>query len=389
MSRNSRTFKDVQENIDYEDPRFAYLKTCKEFNILPKASHIIGLQPSNIYTIYIYIYIYIGRDFNYSNKGLGHKSCKAVADSIKKFQIPMERVNFCNNQIRSIESNLLLSALTAHFSSITNLNFSNNRMGISGTKELGSKLKLMKCLKILNIESIMSGDEGAFYIFEGVKEINVNEIYMGKNGIGRSRQAVDMIDAFETYINLTRSLEVLDLCWNNLGGNIGKKFLLSLSYNRSLLKLDISYNVFGSGTGIMKGEAAINEIIEVLILNKTIEEIDVGFNGIDCSSIFCIAYGIECTSSLKIININGNPIGSRGIQYLVNAIRKNKRQRFEKFIADDVGMSILSIPNSQIPNFDSTNLQKDYLLDLSLAFSRCILRKLLDLDLQLSVITGI
>jgi hypothetical protein len=41
MYKSERTFKDYEKTEEILDPRFAYLKQCKEMNMLPKAGMII------------------------------------------------------------------------------------------------------------------------------------------------------------------------------------------------------------------------------------------------------------------------------------------------------------------------------------------------------------
>lgn len=136
----------------------------------------------------------------------------------------------------------------------------------------------------------------------------------------------------------------------------------------------------------MREAAAVDEFVDVFIQTNSINEIHLETNFIDESSIFCLAYGLRASRSIKYINLNGNPIGSIGVQTIVKAANENK-YFFKDFSANNVGGGIarnqdhlLKLPFSKIEN--------EYKLNLSNPVDRTIFRHLFDLDMKISKLTN-
>ena len=77
LYKSDRRFKDYDEQHDaISDPRFAYLKTCKDLKVFPKARMLIRDKK----TSYI----------DYSNYSMLNKSAVAVGEAIKRYSLPIE-----------------------------------------------------------------------------------------------------------------------------------------------------------------------------------------------------------------------------------------------------------------------------------------------------------
>lgn len=77
LYKSDRKFKDYDEATDeIHDPRFAYLKTCKDLKVNPKARMIIRDQKTTC--------------FDFSNYSLLNKSAVAVGEAIKRYILPIE-----------------------------------------------------------------------------------------------------------------------------------------------------------------------------------------------------------------------------------------------------------------------------------------------------------
>ena len=163
MYKSGRTFKD-QANEEIKDPRFAYIKTCHDLKMLPKAGMVIRSEKTT--------------HLSYANFGLLHKSSMAVAESIKRYPLEIEALDFTGNGIRSKECIMIVEALDPHLGTLSILNFSENKIGFEGAKAIGEKVLNMKQLECINVASNMLGDEAIYEILKGVsfcqtlKEIN-------------------------------------------------------------------------------------------------------------------------------------------------------------------------------------------------------------------------
>ncbi len=80
LYKSDRRFKDFDETSDeISDPRFAYLKMCKDLQVYPKARMIIREKK----TTYI----------DFSNYCMLGKSAVAVAEAIKRYALTIESIN--------------------------------------------------------------------------------------------------------------------------------------------------------------------------------------------------------------------------------------------------------------------------------------------------------
>lgn len=82
------------------DPRFAYLKACNELKVFPKARMVIREKNTS--------------NLDYSNYSLLNKSAQAVAETIKRYVLPIESISFINNGLRAKECIMLINSLQSH-----------------------------------------------------------------------------------------------------------------------------------------------------------------------------------------------------------------------------------------------------------------------------------
>lgn len=84
---------------------------------------------------------------------------------------------------------------------------------------------------------------------------------------------------------------------------------------------------------------------------------------------------MKFTSSLKSLNVEGNPIGPSGMRFLIQAMNSNKNSEFTvnmKEISADV-----DIKNHKKEVFDPSNPEKAYSLNLAETYNHIILKSLL------------
>jgi hypothetical protein len=98
LYKSERKFKDFSgEEGDIADPRFAYLKVCNDLKVFPKARMVIREKRSS--------------HLDYSNYCLLNKTAVAVGEAIKRYALPIESINLCNNGLRAKECKMLIDSL--------------------------------------------------------------------------------------------------------------------------------------------------------------------------------------------------------------------------------------------------------------------------------------
>ena len=358
--KSGRTFKDQAKN-DIKDPRLAYLKTCHDLKMLPKASMVIREEKTT--------------DLSFANFGLLHKNSMAVAESLKRYPLEIQTLDFTGNGIRAKECIMLVNSLEPHYNTLLNLNFSENKIGYDGAVVLGEALVNIKQLESINLASNLLGDLAIDEVLKGMLlSANLKEINFSNNSLGQKSSESQFIHNLNSIIKNSNTLVKLDLSWNNLRGEVAEIFIESLKENYSITSLDLSYNLFGVSSS--EGLPAATKFSEVLHENTILEEINLSNNLIDSKVAFCLAHGIRNNTSLKSFNIEGNPIGSSGIKFLIQSINDNAKGKVENLKMKETETIIPS--NAKI--FDPMNVDGEYQLDLENIYDRVILYHLLDID---------
>lgn len=137
----------------------------------------------------------------------------------------------------------------------------------------------------------------------------------------------------------------------------------------------MSYNLFGISA--LGGQPAVIKFAEVLQENTHLQELDLSSNLLDSKAAFCLAHGLRTNSSLKSFIVNGNPIGSSGIKFLLQSVNDNQKGQVQNLKMKETDVIVQS-KKHQI--FDPLNVENDYILDLEDIYDRVILYHLLDID---------
>jgi len=233
----------------------------------------------------------------------------------------------------------------------------------------------MKLLESLNLEGNMLGDEAMVGILQGVSSLmNLKSINISNNTLGQKVFDSELISTLSSILKMTDSLKELDLSWNNLRGEAAENLILALKDNITVTKLNVGYNLFGVST-LGSSPAAI-KFAEVFQENKVLEEVDLTSNFLDAKSAFCLAHGLRVNKSLKSFIVNGNPIGSAGIKFLLQSLNDNYQGHVKNLKMKETD----TIIPSKAPIFDMMNVEGPYELELSNIYERVILFHLLDVD---------
>ena len=106
-----------------------------------------------------------------------------------------------------------------------------------------------------------------------------------------------------------------------------------------------------------------------------LESLDISNNLIDATSAFCLASGLQINTTLKSFIINGNPLGSSGVKYLLQSLNENKNGK-----VDNIKLKETELIVQKGPVFDSMNVEGEYNLDLTKDYDRVVLYHLMDID---------
>jgi len=94
-------------------------------------------------------------------------------------------------------------------------------------------------------------------------------------------------------------------------------------------------------------------------------------------SALCIAMGLKHTSSLKFIDVSGNPIGQFGMRLLMQSMNSNSITSFKMNIknisAENERQMDSSSEKDSALNFDPMNPERKYELDLSQSYHQICL----------------
>lgn len=85
----------------------------------------------------------------------------------------------------------------------------------------------------------------------------------------------------------------------------------ALGFNESITRANLSQNLLGAG-----GAPAVDEFGEVLAGNIKLKYLNLAFNLITTKSAELISYYLRGNTTLKELNLDGNPISERGLRAL-------------------------------------------------------------------------
>jgi Ran GTPase-activating protein (RanGAP) involved in mRNA processing and transport len=274
---------------------------------------------------------------------------------------------------------MLVEAIDRHCSTLEILNFSNNKIGDEGALSLSEKIIMMKGLLTLNLDGNALGDDTMSEIIKSVNTLaNLKILKLSNNALGNKTNESQFVDQLNTLLKNSGTLIELDLSWNNFRGKAAENLLVGLKENFTIKKLNLSFNLFG--VSVPGCPASIVKFSEVLQENTVLEEVDLSNNLIDAKSAFCLAHGLRINITLKSFIINGNPIGSSGIKYLLQSLNDNEKGKVNDIKLKETETIVEHKKNQA---FNPMDVERSYALFLDDIYDRVVLYHLLDIDEKL------
>ena len=262
----------------YGEIYYAWCKDCNEIPSLEGAKffrdELLSRNNKDLYS------------YNFSSMRVGKFFLGGFVSNLPVLHVKKADLsdNLLNDECMHIIRNLIGSKM------IMILNLSSNQISTEGLKIMQKEIIESKNLKYLNLG-----------LYKGSHRINN---FSGEGGLVIARIILN-----------NKSIETLILQENLLGEDSGMKIGVALSKNKTLKKLVISHNKIKN-----KGAKAIIENSRYLI------SLDLSYNEISPEVCFDLKYLMQKWKNLKEIIWNGNKVGLRGINALLEGINnKNKK----------------------------------------------------------------
>ena len=196
-------------------------------------------------------------------------------------------------------------------STLKDLKFEGNKVGVGGTKLIAESLKANTTLKLLSL-SRNNIKAKCGRLFSDSLKVNgtLESLTLAENALG-SRGAQLLSDG----LRVNTSLRHLDLSWNSIGSEGAESIAETIRVNASLTSLKLVGNNIG--------DPGANKVSEALKVNVSLEDLDLSFNAIGAAGAESIAEALKSNATLTILDLSFNVIGDNGAQSLCEALKKN------------------------------------------------------------------
>ncbi|KAJ3131220.1 hypothetical protein HK100_006628 [Physocladia obscura] len=269
----------------------AYATACKVLGIVPVSffANCIGAGTGEVVL---------------KHRGLGPKGAEAIA-TVLETNTTIAFLDLSDNWIESGGAQLGRSLQINR--TLTNLNLSNNRIGLAGASEISEMLGFNGTLRNLNLKGNNFGDKEAIILADGLKQNSALRVLdLSYNKIGDLGAL-----ALGTGILQNDGLKELNLAWNQIRVRGANGFFNSVKDNTTITTLNLRDN------GICENGQATS-----LFLSKS--DSIISFN-ISCTrmtdvALISIAKGIEQNYSIKDLDLSDNGVGDIGILALFKAV---------------------------------------------------------------------
>ena len=206
------------------------------------------------------------------------------------------------------EKGIMLSGMTRDQ---TEADFSNGNLRPADTILIGSDLKLMAVVTVLELCGNKIGAEGAIAIAEALK---VNAVLtfldLDRNSIGG-----DGAKAIAEALKVNAALTILDLVNNQISVDGAKAIAEALKVNAALAELRLDHNDIGE-----EGASAIAEALKV---NAVVTTLGLSSNRIGPEGAIAIAEALKVNAVVTTLSLRNNTIGDEGAKAIAEALKVN------------------------------------------------------------------
>jgi len=172
-------------------------------------------------------------------------------------------------------------------------------------------------------------------------------------------------------------LEKIYLDENNLRAQNGEKILKAICTLKHLKVLSLNNNFLGQA--LKNEQAPICILANLLITSVNLKVLDIGHNGIEGKTIYCLSEALVINKSLEHLSMDGNPLGKVGLALLMQARTRNTEQAFSISIKLAEGETD-SAADHRIKIFDKDKPEGAYSFDLTKIYDQLCLQHILTLS---------
>lgn len=246
-----------------------------------------------------------------------------------------------------------------------------------GTRTVGSVLELARAavnLRSLNLSGLPLGSHQHVALCQAIgMHSTLESINLSKTGIGVS--PVTTMDCL-TKLLTNKAVKKLDVGWNRFYHeefqHMGK--LITQGTLRELY-------VDSSSAYVVGRDSPVNELIEALNFDRSLERLSLAANRMDFTSGLVFEDSLESHPVLKQLIMTDNPLGAMGMRNLLRLLsrKSNALIHFEsEGCYHGAATEFQGMSNEDItcPIFSFTNPGSKYNLDLSRPYHRSLLRML-------------
>lgn len=143
----------------------------------------------------------------------------------------------------------------------------------------------------------------------------VTEVFIRFNDIGK-----DGCDGLAAVLNLSHTLQVLDIRGNHLSASDVRRLLKSVAVSTVLTRLGLGANKLGP-----EGAALISKALE---RNTYLTSLDLSVNELGLGGAQCLAELLRTpATTLQVLQLHGNYLGAAGVAAICDAVKTNKELR--------------------------------------------------------------
>ena len=272
------------------------------------------------------------------NPSIGDSSVMSLCEALKVNKT-LSSLNLSGTGISDAGVLSLVEVLKTNTSSLSSLSLSDIRISHHSVKPIAEVLRVNSTLKELEFEGNKVGVGGAKLIAESLKANSTLEIL----SLSRNNIKAPCGRLLSDALKVNGTLKSLSLAENALGARGAQLLSEGLRVNTSLSHLDLSGNSIGDeGAELIAetikvhasltslklsknsiGDPGANKVSEALKVNVPLEDLDLSLNAIGAAGAESIAEALKRNAALTTLDLGFNVIGDNGAQSLCEALKTN------------------------------------------------------------------
>lgn len=275
--RNLHRFSNNEKKASAIDK---YLLKLKEKHLSPVPMGIVKNKGKNT-------------EFNIAMYGMGDNYAEAFSESIG--EIGVNKLNLNDNRLTQKGAKQILEKISAD--SLIEFDISNNKLKKNNFSQIQDIISTRQSiLTVLRLEGLKMKDENCILLCKALKRSQcIIEVNFAKNDLEGSK-------SLAKFIIRTKTLQKLDLHWNNIRGDFAIAIAKAIGKNKTIKVLDLSWNALSSPSE----KNCSKQLGASLKMNTELIHLDISHNSFTPNDIKSIGEGLEFNHTILGIHISGN-----------------------------------------------------------------------------------